>query len=250
MALFQIAKHRDRDAAKALLGEQPTGTIVTDRYAVYLFIDDTQRQLCLAHLARDLVALSACDGAPGRLGHRLSREPGRVFSVLNTPGRDLENLQALRQAIAPHRQALHNLLAEGGALPRPQDPPILPRPARPRDRALDAHHNPGRARHQRRQRASPQARRALAAHQLPHPKQLRQPDRGTAPHPPRNTAPARPTPARLPAITADLHGHPTADLRRHAHDRGPSPPNRPNEGHGPREIRQRGHEHKTRRMSE
>jgi hypothetical protein len=34
MALFQIAKRRDRDAAKALLGEAPEGVIVTDRYAV------------------------------------------------------------------------------------------------------------------------------------------------------------------------------------------------------------------------
>jgi len=34
MVLFQIAKRRDRDAAKALLGEAPDGVIVTDRYAV------------------------------------------------------------------------------------------------------------------------------------------------------------------------------------------------------------------------
>jgi len=47
-ALFQIADHRDRDGAKALLGEQPTGVIVSDRYAVYLFIDDSQRQFCLS----------------------------------------------------------------------------------------------------------------------------------------------------------------------------------------------------------
>jgi transposase len=48
-ALFQIAARRDRDSARALLGEDPTGTIVSDRYAVYLYIDDSQRQLCLAH---------------------------------------------------------------------------------------------------------------------------------------------------------------------------------------------------------
>ncbi len=64
MALLQIAKRRDRQAAKALLGDEPTGTIVTDRYAVYLFVDDSQRQLCLAHLARDLVALSKRNGSP------------------------------------------------------------------------------------------------------------------------------------------------------------------------------------------
>lgn len=113
MALFQIAERRDRQAAKALLGEDPGGVIVTDRYAVYLFVDDTQRQLCLAHLARDLVALGERNGAPGRLGRALCDQLGHVFGVLHAPGRDLEDLKGLRADIAPHRRAFHDLLARG-----------------------------------------------------------------------------------------------------------------------------------------
>jgi transposase len=113
MALFQIARRRDRDAAKALLGEEPGGVIVTDRYAVYLFLDDTRRQLCLAHLARDLVALGERDGAPGKLGRALARELGRVFCVLHAPGRDPDDLKRLREEIAPCRQQFHDLLAKG-----------------------------------------------------------------------------------------------------------------------------------------
>jgi len=113
MALFQIAKRRDRDAAKALLGETPEGVIVTDRYAVYLYLEDTQRQMCLAHLARDLVALGERDGAPGRLGRHLTRELGQVFSALHDPARDPENLAALRETIAPHREQFHDLLTQG-----------------------------------------------------------------------------------------------------------------------------------------
>jgi transposase len=112
MALFQIAGRRDRDAAKALLGEQPGGVIVTDRYAVYRFIDDTQRQFCLAHLARDLIAPSERDGAPGRLGRKLSNVLGEAFGVLHTPDRAPAGLAALREQIAPHRQAFHDLLAQ------------------------------------------------------------------------------------------------------------------------------------------
>lgn len=119
MALFQIAKYRDRDAAKALLGEDPDGVIVTDRYSVYLYIDDSKRQLCLAHVARDLVALSERDGAPGRLGRKLSRELGRVFGVLHQPDRDPDDLRGLREDIAPHRHALHDLLDRGA---RSRDP--------------------------------------------------------------------------------------------------------------------------------
>jgi hypothetical protein len=41
-ALFQLSdrRDRDRDSAKALLGDHPDGVIVSDRYAVYLFIAD------------------------------------------------------------------------------------------------------------------------------------------------------------------------------------------------------------------
>ena len=53
-ALFQIAARRDREAAIALFGEQPTGLFISDRDAVYLFIDDSQRQLCLACVASRL----------------------------------------------------------------------------------------------------------------------------------------------------------------------------------------------------
>jgi transposase len=113
MALCQIAGRRDRDAAIALLGEQPEGVIVTDRYAVYLFLDDTQLQTCLAHVARDLVALGERDGAPGRLGRQLARELGAVFGVLHPPGRDPDDLTQLREDIAAHRQAFHGLLGKG-----------------------------------------------------------------------------------------------------------------------------------------
>lgn len=113
MALYQIAARRDRDAAKALLGEDPDGVIVTDRHAVYLFVDDTRRQMCLAHLARDLVALGERDGAPGRLGRALARELGQIFAILHNPARDPTDLALLRGQIAPVRQQFHDLLAKG-----------------------------------------------------------------------------------------------------------------------------------------
>ncbi len=112
-ALFQIDERRDRDAARALLGEQPTGTIVSDRYAVYLFIDDGQRQLCLAHLLRDFIALAERKGAPGRLGRKLNRQLGEVFATLNAPGRDPADLPALAADLKPQREHIHGLLAQG-----------------------------------------------------------------------------------------------------------------------------------------
>jgi transposase len=118
-ALFQIAEHRDRDAAKALLGDSPTGTIVSDRYAVYLFIDDSQRQLCLAHLLRDFTALGERAGAPGRLGRKLARELGAVFATLNAPDRDPADLTTLSADLKTQCDAIHDLLAHGA---RSRDP--------------------------------------------------------------------------------------------------------------------------------
>ena len=118
-ALFQIADRRDRDAAKALLGDSPGGVIVSDRYAVYLFIDDSRRQLCLAHVLRDFIALGERGGAPGRLGRKLTRQLGEVFALLHAPGRDHNDLAALAADTQPARDCISELLAQGA---RSRDP--------------------------------------------------------------------------------------------------------------------------------
>jgi transposase len=153
MALFQIAKRRDRDAAKALLGERPEVVIVTDRHAVYLYVDDTQRQMLLAHVARDLVALGERNGAPGKLGRALSRELGRVFHTRCTPPNETRPIST---ACAQHRSDPPTVLSaarQRRPLARTEDPPVLPRTAGSRDRAVDLHPRARRARHEQRLRA-------------------------------------------------------------------------------------------------
>ena len=112
-ALFQIAVRRDRDAARALLGDDPDGVIVSDRYSVYLYIDASKRQLCLAHVLRDFVALGERAGAPGRLGRKLQKCLADTFKILKAPGRDVADLDALAAELAPHRQLLRELLEQG-----------------------------------------------------------------------------------------------------------------------------------------
>ncbi len=113
-ALFQITTRRDRDATRALLGDDPDGVIVSDRYSVYLYIDAAKRQLCLAHILRDFVALGERAGAPGRLGRKLQRCLADVFTILNEPERDREDLTALRADLASCRQQLQTRLEQGG----------------------------------------------------------------------------------------------------------------------------------------
>lgn len=115
-ALFQLDRRRDRDAARALLGDEPAGVIVTDRYAVYRYIDDSQRQLCLAHLLRDFTAVAERPGRPGLLGADLKACLTGAFYVLNQPGRDPHDLPALAADLAEHRAQLTALLARGAQM--------------------------------------------------------------------------------------------------------------------------------------
>lgn len=67
---FRIDQTRARSAAKSLLGEFD-GLLITDRYAVYDFIDPERRQVCLSHLARTFQAFAERDGPAARHGQTI-----------------------------------------------------------------------------------------------------------------------------------------------------------------------------------
>lgn len=53
---FMTAYGRGTDAAKRLLGSELTGVLVTDQYVAYRFVGASQRQLCWAHVLRNVLA--------------------------------------------------------------------------------------------------------------------------------------------------------------------------------------------------
>ena len=55
---FMTAFGRGQEAAKRLLGSELDGVLVTDQYAGYRFIDSAQRQLCWAHVLRNVAAIA------------------------------------------------------------------------------------------------------------------------------------------------------------------------------------------------
>jgi len=57
-AVFRIAPGRHAFEAKTLLGERFAGIVCSDRWRGYDYLDPGQRQLCWAHLLRDLTAHS------------------------------------------------------------------------------------------------------------------------------------------------------------------------------------------------
>src|SRR5450759_2781485 len=67
-AVFRSAEGRHRREAKALLGEEFSGVACSDRWWAYDYLDVERRQLCWAHLVRDLTAHSEGLGAQKQFG--------------------------------------------------------------------------------------------------------------------------------------------------------------------------------------
>lgn len=73
LTLFLLSHSRGRKIAKELIGKYHGKVIISDRYSSYNYIPDRNRQICWAHLKRDLQRISERSGSSGRLGSDLLR---------------------------------------------------------------------------------------------------------------------------------------------------------------------------------
>ena len=71
LAVLAIYPSRARYVILDFIGAKCSATITTDRYAGYAFIDTERRQICWAHLLRDLNRIGQRQGQAGRIGRRL-----------------------------------------------------------------------------------------------------------------------------------------------------------------------------------
>jgi transposase len=62
---------RGQVTAKKLLGENAEYVVVADQYAGYRYIDQEKRQLCWAHMLRNVSALAQCWGTNEAIGKPL-----------------------------------------------------------------------------------------------------------------------------------------------------------------------------------
>lgn len=77
--VFSVALSRAQATAKALLGEAFKGILISDRYPGYNWLDVGQRQICWAHLKRDLTAIAERSGVSEQIGSALLRREHRLF---------------------------------------------------------------------------------------------------------------------------------------------------------------------------
>ncbi len=115
LACYRIDPSRSQAAAKALLGEDFGGFVVSDRYAGYHFLDVLQQQLCWCHVIRQLVEVSQRPGAAGRRGSQLVALGRRVIACHRAYLQDGQDRGRLAAELAPLREQIRELLQQCAA---------------------------------------------------------------------------------------------------------------------------------------
>jgi len=120
VTVFMIRFSRSAEAAKELLGEAFCGFLVSDRWSGYNWIDAARRQLCWAHLIRDLTKIAERNGPSREIGDGVLVYVHRMFHLWHRVRDGTLSRPEFRLAMAPIREEVENLLRSGAACEHPQ----------------------------------------------------------------------------------------------------------------------------------
>jgi hypothetical protein len=79
VSFFEVVLSRSQATAKALIGEEFSGIVTSDRYSAYRWIEVTRWQVCWAHLKRDFTAMADRSGVSREIGEALLKRQRRLF---------------------------------------------------------------------------------------------------------------------------------------------------------------------------
>jgi transposase len=105
VTVFIQGLSRSTAAAIELLGNAFGGIVVSDRFSAYSHLPTQQRQLCWAHLIRDLVAIAERPGASAKFGAELLGLQQQLFGHWHRYKDGTIDWPALQQSCRPIRQA-------------------------------------------------------------------------------------------------------------------------------------------------
>ncbi len=117
---FRIHHRRSGPALRHLLGEAYRGIVGSDRYVVYDAFADQHRQLCWAHLVRNLRGLLDAYADETRWAQHLLELTDDLFLAWNLYTGGWIDQVALQQALIPIRIAMRTQLQDGVASPYPK----------------------------------------------------------------------------------------------------------------------------------
>jgi transposase len=104
VTVFLQGLSRSAAAAMELLGHGFGGIVVSDRFSAYNHLPNQQRQLCWAHLIRDLVAIAERAGASTEVGADLLKLQQQLFGQWHHYKDGTIDWSTLQQSCQPIRQ--------------------------------------------------------------------------------------------------------------------------------------------------
>jgi transposase len=116
-SVFLVAANRSAAVLADLLGEACRGVVTSDRYRAYLSIPLERRQVCWAHLKRNLRAFAERGGPIGEWGHEAVALVDQVFAAWHRFKQGERDRAGLQAEIAPLREKMQTLLAQETVLP-------------------------------------------------------------------------------------------------------------------------------------
>ena len=110
VTVFRQCLSRSAAVAIELLGDAFAGTVVSDRFSAYNHMPTQQRQLCWAHLKRDLTAMAERSGASAEFGTQLQQLQKQLFEHWHQWKAGAMDWLALQRSCQPIRLAFGQTL--------------------------------------------------------------------------------------------------------------------------------------------
>jgi transposase len=113
VTVFVVRLSRGGKVAQELLGERFWGWLVTDRWSAYTWYPSWRRQLCWAHLLRDIEAIIARGGRSAEVGEALRVEARKMFHWWHRVRDGTLTHASFRTYMQPVRREVERLLEAG-----------------------------------------------------------------------------------------------------------------------------------------
>jgi transposase len=113
VTVFAIRRSRSGKVAQELLGERFWGWLVTDRWSGYSWYPTWRRQLCWAHLLRDIEAMIARGGRSAEVGEALQAQARQMFHWWHRVRDGTLAHASFASSMQPIRREVERLLTAG-----------------------------------------------------------------------------------------------------------------------------------------
>ena len=113
VTVFVVRLSRGGQVARELLGERFSGILVTDRYRAYNWYPVRWRQLCWAHLLRDVEAMRDRGGCSAEMGDALLAQAHQMFTWWHRVRDGTLARATFRSYMTPLRHEVERLLEAG-----------------------------------------------------------------------------------------------------------------------------------------